>query len=263
MNAPCTQAGTYNVNGRKPSPTIQLSEWLGSLTTDWPHDADGPAGADIVAVGFQEVVPLNAGNVIAGKQPHDSVHCTAHLACGFSSFRWDGGGRQRGAARCLLQGSSSALSLSAHAVHFSARHALYTFHACPLCTATTAAARPHVPWCCRGCSGRCVCMGPCAGRRSERRGMVSVPARAVTSSGRCFASRNPCWPSPRILLMRLTQPGQNCVHALQATRVVWLLLDLQGRYRTNYRWFQLLEPECPDRRSSAQKHPTPPSVHTT
>jgi len=52
------QAATYNVNGRKPAPGLDLQPWLAS-----GH------GADIVAVGFQEIVPLNAGNVMTGYWP--------------------------------------------------------------------------------------------------------------------------------------------------------------------------------------------------
>lgn len=47
--------GTYNVAGKRPPTGLQLTDWLGSGD-----------GADIVAVGFQEVVALNAQNVLAG-----------------------------------------------------------------------------------------------------------------------------------------------------------------------------------------------------
>ncbi|KAK9840841.1 hypothetical protein WJX81_008338 [Elliptochloris bilobata] len=48
-------AGTYNVNGRLPPPALDLRPWL-----------DAGAGADIVAVAFQECVPLSASNVVMG-----------------------------------------------------------------------------------------------------------------------------------------------------------------------------------------------------
>ncbi|KAL0027397.1 hypothetical protein WJX79_008379 [Trebouxia sp. C0005] len=48
--------GTYNVNGRRPPADLDLRPWLDMSS----HTAD------IVAVGFQEVVPLNAGNVVMG-----------------------------------------------------------------------------------------------------------------------------------------------------------------------------------------------------
>lgn len=48
--------GTYNVNGRRPPADLDLRPWLDMSN----HPAD------IVAVGFQEVVPLNAGNVVMG-----------------------------------------------------------------------------------------------------------------------------------------------------------------------------------------------------
>ncbi len=52
------QAGTYNVNGRLPPPALDLRPWL-----------DAGAGADIVAVAFQECVPLSASNVVMGAHP--------------------------------------------------------------------------------------------------------------------------------------------------------------------------------------------------
>lgn len=52
---PSLQVGTYNVNGRKPAEGTELGAWLRA-----------GEGADVVAVGFQEVVPLNAGNVMIG-----------------------------------------------------------------------------------------------------------------------------------------------------------------------------------------------------
>lgn len=49
------QAATYNVNGHKPPPGLDLAAWL-----------DGAREADVVVVGFQEIVPLNASNVMNG-----------------------------------------------------------------------------------------------------------------------------------------------------------------------------------------------------
>lgn len=64
------QAGTYNVAGKRPPAGLKLHDWLDQWKHRWPKEAgqqqlaqDGP---DIVAIGFQEVVPLSAGNVIAG-----------------------------------------------------------------------------------------------------------------------------------------------------------------------------------------------------
>ena len=52
---------SYNVNGRAPPPGTDLREWLA---------VGGPHGEpDIVAVGFQELVPLNASNVVMGEMP--------------------------------------------------------------------------------------------------------------------------------------------------------------------------------------------------
>lgn len=46
------------MNGRRPPADLDLRPWLDMAS----HQAD------IVAVGFQEVVPLNAGNVVMGTQ---------------------------------------------------------------------------------------------------------------------------------------------------------------------------------------------------
>lgn len=48
-------AATFNVNGRPPPPGLDLSPWLA-----------GASKADIVAIGFQELVALNASNVVMG-----------------------------------------------------------------------------------------------------------------------------------------------------------------------------------------------------
>jgi hypothetical protein len=56
------QAGTYNVNGRLPPPALDLRPWL-----------DAGAGADIVAVAFQECVPLSASNVVMGARLRPGV----------------------------------------------------------------------------------------------------------------------------------------------------------------------------------------------
>ena len=52
---PTVQIATFNVNGRPPPPQVDLSQWLRA-------DAE----ADVLAVGFQEIVPLSAGNVVMG-----------------------------------------------------------------------------------------------------------------------------------------------------------------------------------------------------
>ncbi|CAL5097310.1 unnamed protein product [Urochloa decumbens] len=51
--------GTWNVGGRAPHRGLDLSEWLG----------DGPASSSphIYVLGFQEIVPLNAGNVLGAE----------------------------------------------------------------------------------------------------------------------------------------------------------------------------------------------------
>lgn len=49
------QVATYNVNGRTPPPDMDVSGWL--VLDPLP---------DIVAVAFQEVVPLSASNVVIG-----------------------------------------------------------------------------------------------------------------------------------------------------------------------------------------------------
>ena len=61
------QVGSYNVNGRMPDSNLDLKPWL---------DAAG-VGADIVAVAFQEIVPLNAQNVVIGER-QTSLHFHVH-----------------------------------------------------------------------------------------------------------------------------------------------------------------------------------------
>ena len=56
---PTVQIATFNVNGRPPPLQVDLSRWLRA-------DAD----ADVLAVGFQEIVPLSAGNVVMGEFAH-------------------------------------------------------------------------------------------------------------------------------------------------------------------------------------------------
>ncbi|KAH7512978.1 hypothetical protein FEM48_Zijuj12G0147700 [Ziziphus jujuba var. spinosa] len=48
--------GTWNVGGKSPHDGLNLREWLRS-----------PAPADIYVLGFQEIVPLNAGNVLGAE----------------------------------------------------------------------------------------------------------------------------------------------------------------------------------------------------
>lgn len=75
-------AASFNVNGKKPPPGLRLDEWLGVWRGKWPAPPADAAAAgqpsqpqsqpqcqetpDVVAVGFQEIVPLNAGNVMGG-----------------------------------------------------------------------------------------------------------------------------------------------------------------------------------------------------
>jgi hypothetical protein len=71
------QVGTYNVNGRSPPPGIDLSPWLA-----------GAEQADIVIVGFQEIVPLTANHILNGANRvlcllvQLCVSCDDSLACG-------------------------------------------------------------------------------------------------------------------------------------------------------------------------------------
>ncbi|CAE6034983.1 unnamed protein product [Arabidopsis arenosa] len=48
--------GTWNVGGKSPHEGLDLKDWLKS-----------PADADIYVLGFQEIVPLNAGNVLGAE----------------------------------------------------------------------------------------------------------------------------------------------------------------------------------------------------
>jgi hypothetical protein len=55
------QAGTYNVNGKKPAPGLNIGEWLGLWDSKWPSTEAVGGGASgsssarpgIVFVGFQ------------------------------------------------------------------------------------------------------------------------------------------------------------------------------------------------------------------
>lgn len=48
--------GTWNVGGKSPHEGLNLADWL-----------ESPASADIYVLGFQEIVPLNAGNVLGAQ----------------------------------------------------------------------------------------------------------------------------------------------------------------------------------------------------
>ncbi|KAG0516591.1 hypothetical protein BDA96_09G016400 [Sorghum bicolor] len=52
--------GTWNVGGRAPHGGLDLSDWL---TDDGPHSSS----PHIYVLGFQEIVPLNAGNVLGAE----------------------------------------------------------------------------------------------------------------------------------------------------------------------------------------------------
>ena len=65
---PTVQIATFNVNGRPPPHQVDLSQWLRA-------DAE----ADVLAVGFQEIVPLSAGNVVMGASAHQGrMQCVRH-----------------------------------------------------------------------------------------------------------------------------------------------------------------------------------------
>ncbi|KAL6848050.1 hypothetical protein ACP4OV_022178 [Aristida adscensionis] len=53
--------GTWNAGGKAPPADLDIAEWLGT-----GDDGDGEP-ADIYVLGFQEVVPLNAGNVFGAE----------------------------------------------------------------------------------------------------------------------------------------------------------------------------------------------------
>ncbi|CAI0472590.1 unnamed protein product, partial [Linum tenue] len=58
--------GTWNVGGKSPHDGLNLKDWLRS-----------PSPSDIYVLGFQEIVPLNAGNVLG---PEDSGPATKWLS---------------------------------------------------------------------------------------------------------------------------------------------------------------------------------------
>ncbi|KAL6618878.1 hypothetical protein ACP70R_034017 [Stipagrostis hirtigluma subsp. patula] len=59
--------GTWNVGGRSPPSDLDIQEWL---------DVDGPA--DIYVLGFQEIVPLNPGNIF-GAEDNRPVAVWEHI----------------------------------------------------------------------------------------------------------------------------------------------------------------------------------------
>ena len=71
LGAVCSlQAGTYNVNGRPPPLGLDLRPWL-----------DAGAGADIVALAFQECVPLSASNVVMGAPRVSQLLTNIQMCC--------------------------------------------------------------------------------------------------------------------------------------------------------------------------------------
>lgn len=94
------QAGTYNVAGKKPPAGLKLHDWLDQWKHAWPREAaQAPGqqpsaaaaaaeGPDIVAVGFQEVVPLSAGNVIAGPSSEGADAWDQVLAATLNGDAW-------------------------------------------------------------------------------------------------------------------------------------------------------------------------------
>lgn len=87
------QAGTYNVAGKKPPPGLKLHDWLDQWKDCWPKaattsPASGVGGPDIIAIGFQEVVPLSAGNVIAGPSSDGADAWDFALASTLNGDEW-------------------------------------------------------------------------------------------------------------------------------------------------------------------------------
>eukprot|EP00879_Flechtneria_rotunda_P021216 GHRR01022349.1.p1 GENE.GHRR01022349.1~~GHRR01022349.1.p1 ORF type:complete len:170 (+),score=71.39 GHRR01022349.1:673-1182(+) len=89
--------GTYNVAGKKPPSGLKVHEWLNQWKDCWPsasgsHNADGrssnTAGPDLIIVGFQEVVPLSAGNVIAGPTTEGADAWDFVLASTLNGDQW-------------------------------------------------------------------------------------------------------------------------------------------------------------------------------
>lgn len=66
----CLQTGTYNVNGRMPVNNMDLKPWLGGAVNN----------VDIIAVAFQEIVPLNAQNVVIG-ETHSRLQSPFKFCC--------------------------------------------------------------------------------------------------------------------------------------------------------------------------------------
>lgn len=84
-------AGSYNVAGKKPPSKLKLTDWLDQWRDSWPRGTDSNAqqqGPDIIAIGFQEVVPLSAGNVIAGPNNEGANAWDYALACNLNGEEW-------------------------------------------------------------------------------------------------------------------------------------------------------------------------------
>lgn len=89
-------AGTWNVGGLAPPDDLDLEDWLDTKNDSY----------DIYVLGFQEIVPLNARNVLGPKQRRaamkwqlligDALNSTRHGAAGMH------GQGQGGAFRCLM-----------------------------------------------------------------------------------------------------------------------------------------------------------------
>eukprot|EP00877_Chromochloris_zofingiensis_P012786 jgi/Chrzof1/7761/Cz02g35230.t1 len=84
-------AGTYNVAGKRSPPGLKLHEWLEQWKSSWPAQAGskkGSEGPDMVIIGFQEVVPLSAGNVIAGPTSDGADAWDFALAATLNGDEW-------------------------------------------------------------------------------------------------------------------------------------------------------------------------------
>ncbi|MEW5306934.1 MAG: hypothetical protein WDW36_009363 [Sanguina aurantia] len=113
--------GSYNVNGKKAPPGLTVHEWLGRWKESWPTDSSSDTddvafqGPDLIAVGFQEIVPLSAGNVIGVSVSTNAVAWDRVLAATLNGEEWASKQFGPSPAAAAAAGSSAPLAPGAEA----------------------------------------------------------------------------------------------------------------------------------------------------
>ncbi|KAF7818536.1 type I inositol polyphosphate 5-phosphatase 8-like isoform X1 [Senna tora] len=73
--------GTWNLGGKSPTQNLNLMEWLKS-----------PSAADIYVIGFQEIVPLNAGNVLGREDSGPAAKWLSLIRQALNTSKFEEGG---------------------------------------------------------------------------------------------------------------------------------------------------------------------------